>query len=128
MQSDMTVVGMTGREQKLYPPHDSNTRRLLPCLPATMSNSRLGNVIIVMGSYCRDTSCLEKLEEKGQQHANWKRRGRHVYMDNNVESWTYICGCIVSLFKSNNASKRLLGIEGLAAKTSKEKIHELFLC
>ena len=115
MRPDMMVVEMTEREQRSYLPHDASTGRALPHLSATMPNGRRRKITIVEGGYCRDTSYLEKLEEKGQQHAKLEDALRTFGYE--VKSVTYICGCTGSLFRSNSASMRELGIESTDATT-----------
>ena len=121
MRPDMMVVEMTESEQRRYLPHDANTGQTLPHLPANMPNGRQRRITIVEGGYCRDTSYLEKLEEKGQQHAKLEDALRTYGYK--VKSVTYICGCTGSLFRSNGASMRDLGIESTVASRLKDKLH-----
>ena len=56
-----------------------------------MPNGKARKVNIVDGGYCSDVSHLEKVKEKGQQHARLEEALRlHGY---DVTSLTYICGC-----------------------------------
>ena len=74
------------------------------------------------GGYCSNVSYLEKVKEKEQQHARLEESLRTYGYD--VTSLTYICGCTGSQYHSSNDTIRLLGIEHLAAKKLRDKIHE----
>ena len=74
----MMVVEMTEREQWKYFPHKANTAQIMPNLPATLPNGQARKITVVEGGYCRDTSYLEKLEEKGQQHARLVEAREHM--------------------------------------------------
>ena len=85
------IVEMTDTEQHTYLPHDIDTGSRLPNLQRTMPNGKARKVTIVEGGYCSDVSYLEKVKEKGQQHAKPAEALRlHEY---DVTSLTYICGC-----------------------------------
>ena len=74
------------------------------------------------GGYCSDVSYLEKVREKGQQHAKLEEALRlYGY---NVNSLTYTCGSTGSQYHSSNDTMRMLGIEHLVAKKLRDKIHE----
>ena len=122
MWPDMMIVEMTDTEQHTYLPRDTDTGSTLPNLPATMPNGRARRVTIVEGGYCSDVSYLEKVNEKGQQHAKLEEALRlYGY---NVTSLTYICGSTGSQYHSSNDTMRMLGIEHSVAKKLKDKIHE----
>ena len=111
-------------EQHTYLPHDTDTGSTLPNLPATMPNGRARRVTIVEGGYCSDVSYLEKVREKGQQHAKLEKALRlYGY---HVTSVTYICGSTGSQYHSSNDTRRMLGIEHSVAKKLRDKcIHTL---
>ena len=122
MRPDMMIVEMTDTEQQTYLPHDTNTGSRLPNLQRTMPNGKARKVTIVEGGYCSDVSYLEKVKEKGQQHAKLEEALRLYGYD--VTSLTYICGCTGSQYHSSNDTIRMLGIEHLVAKKLRDKIHE----
>ena len=100
MRPDMMIVEMADTEQHTYLPRDTNTGSTLPNLPATMPNGRARRVAFVEGGYCSDVSYLEKVKEKGQQHAKLEEALRlYGY---NVTSLTYICGSTGSQYHSSN--------------------------
>ena len=80
--------------------------------------------MIVEGGYCSDVSYLEKVKEKGQQHARLEEALRLYGYD--VTSLTYICGCTGSQYHtiSSNDTIRMLGIEHSVAKKLRDRIHE----
>ena len=122
MRPDMMIVEMADTEQHTYLPRDADTGSTLPNLPATMPNGRARRVTIVEGGYCSDVSYLEKVREKGQQHAKLEEALRlYGY---NVTSLTYICGSTGSQYHSSNDTMRMLGIEHSDAKKLRDKIHE----
>ena len=122
MRQDMMIVEMTDTEQRTYLPHDTDTGSRLPNLQRTMPNGKARKVMIVEGGYCSDVSYLEKVKEKGQQHARLEEALRLYGYD--VTSLTYICGCTGSQYHSSNDTIRMLGIEHLVAKKLRDKIHE----
>ena len=65
----MMIVEMTDTEQHTYLPHGIDTGSRLPNLQCTMPNGKARKVTIVEGGYCSNVSYLEKVKEKGQQHA-----------------------------------------------------------
>ena len=71
MRPDMMIIEMTHTEQRTYLSHDTDTGSRLPNLQRTMPNGKFKarKVTIVEGGYCSDVSYLEKVKEKGQQHA-----------------------------------------------------------
>ena len=95
MSSDMMMVEMTDTEQLTYLPHDTDTGSRLPNLQCTMPNGKARKVTIVEGGYCSDVSYLEKVKEKGQQHARLEEALRLYGYD--VTSLTYICGCNIAM-------------------------------
>ena len=121
----MMIVEMADTEQlqHTYLPHDTDTGTTLPNLPATMPNGRARRVTIVEGGYCSDVSYLEKVREKGQQHAKPEEQLRlYGY---NATSSTYICGSTGSQYHSSNGTIRfMLGIEHSVAKKLRDKIHD----
>ena len=116
------IVEMTDTEQHTYLPHDTDTGSRLPNLQRTMPNGKARKVTIVEGGYCSDVSYLEKVKEKGQQHAKLEEALRLYGYD--VISLTYTCGCTGSQYHSSNDTIRMLGIEHLVAKKLRDKIHE----
>ena len=121
MRPDMMIVEMADTEQHTYVPHDTDTGSTLPNLPATMPNARARRVTIVEGGYCSDVSYLEKVREKGQQHAKLEEALRlYGY---NITSLTYICGSTESQYHSSNDTMRTLGIEHSVAKKLRDKSH-----
>ena len=69
MRPDMMIVEMTDTEQHTYLPHNIDTGYRLPNLQRTMPNGKARKVTIVEGGYCNNVSYMEKVKEKGQQHA-----------------------------------------------------------
>ena len=65
--------------------------------------------MIVEEGYCSDVSYLEKVKEKGQQHAKLEETLRLYGYD--VTSLTYICRSTASQHHSNNDTPHMLGIE-----------------
>ena len=114
MRPDMMIVEMTDTEQHTYLPHDIDTGSRLPNLQRTMPNGKARKITIVEGGYCSDVSYLEKVKEKGQQHARLEQALRLYGYD--VTSLTYICGCTGSQYHSSNDTIRMLGIEYSVAK------------
>ena len=122
MRPDMMVVELTDTEQHTYLPHDTDTGSRLPNLQPTMPSGKARKVTIVEGGYCSDVSYLEKVKEKGQQHAKLEEALRLYGYD--VTSLRYICGCTGSQYPSSNDTIRMLGIEHSVAKKLRDKIHE----
>ena len=122
MRPDMMIVELTDTEQHTYLPHDTDTGSRLPNLQPTMPSGKARKVTIVEGGYCSDVSYLEKVKEKGQQHAKLEEALRLYGYD--VISLTYVCGCTGSQYHSSNDTIRMLGIEHSAAKKLRDNIHE----
>ena len=122
MRPDMMIVEMTDAEQHTYSPHNTDTGSRLPNLQATMPSGKAKKVTIVKGGYCSDVSYLEKVKEKGQQHAKLEETLR-LYRYN-VTSLAYVCGSTGSQYRSSNDTIRVLGIEHSGAKKLRNKLHE----
>ena len=120
--SNNKLCALLNTEQRTYLLHDTDTGSRLPNLQRTMPNGKARKVTIVEGGYCSDVSYLEKVKEKGQQHARLEEALRLYGYD--VTSLTYICGCTGSQYHSSNDTIRMLGIEHLVAKKLRDKIHE----
>ena len=116
------VVELTNKEQHTYLPHDTDTGPRLANLQPTMPSGKARKVTIVEGGYCNDVSYLEKVKEKGQQHAKPEKSFRLYGYD--VTSLSYICGCTGSQYPSSNDTIRMLGIDHSVAKKLRDKIHE----
>ena len=117
------IVEMADTEQHTYLPRDTDTGYTLPNLPATMPNGRARRVTIAEGGYvyCSDVSYLEKVREKGQQHAKLEEALRlYGY---NITSLTYICGSTESQYHSSNDTMHTLGIEHSVEKKLRDKSH-----
>ena len=111
-------VEMADTEQHTYLSHDMNTSSRLPNLPATMANGRARRFTIVEGGYCSDVLYLEKVSEKGQQHAKLEEALRlYGY------SLTYICGSTGSQYHSSN-HMLMLGIEHSVAKKLRDRTYK----
>ena len=65
VRPDMMIVEMMIQSNT----HTLDTGSRLPNLQRTMPNGKARKVTIVEGGYCSDVSYLEKVKEKGQQHA-----------------------------------------------------------
>ena len=65
---------------------------------------------------------MEKVKEKGQQHAKLEEALRLYGYD--VTSLSYICGSTGSQYHSSNDTIRMLGIEHSVAKKLGDKIRE----
>ena len=120
MRPDIMVVEMTDSEQHMYLPHDTDTGSRLPNLQPNMPSGKPRKIMI--GGYCSDVSYLEKVKEKGQQHAKLEEALRLYGYD--VTSVTYICGSTGSQYHSSNDTIRKLGIEHSTARKLKNKIDE----
>lgn len=67
----MRMLEMTVTGKHLIPatPH----RRWIQAARPTMTSGKARKTAIVEGGYCNDVSCLEKVKEKGQQHAKLEK-------------------------------------------------------
>ena len=122
MRPDMMIVEMTTAEQQQYLRHDDNSGSRLTPLTPLMPNGNPRSIKIVEGGSCSDTSCEEKLQEKGAQH---KALEEALKGDGyNVTTLPNFVGQSGSQYNTTSEASAKIGIEHGPANKVMFKLHE----